>query len=150
VVIGVGGTVFQLVVNTTVQESVEKATIEVTAIKVLDTEGSVLSLRLTGVGTDDNILSSLIDGYTIDILLPGISALDIMSISLVITNASSNTLSLNISINIDNPSATDVLVSDLIFETSYGGYVLGNITIPSLTVFSGNHTYDLDVTSNTL
>lgn len=107
--------------------------------------GDSVTLRLQGSPGGDSILDTMMENLILEFDLPAASPMDIAVISIELVHAETEQLTLNVSVQITNPTPSTVDVSELIFETSFDSQTLGNITLSTLSVTSGRNTYNVTV-----
>ena len=107
-------------------------------------EGNNISLHLEGISFG-NVIGSIVGTLAFDLEMAGVTPLDIAVISLILMNASDTSLVLNVTVEISNPTQSNVTVENLNFSLYYQGEFLGNLSLPTLNVQRGIHPYNLIV-----
>lgn len=107
--------------------------------------GDDLTLVVEGIDTQDNWLGSLLSSISTEVVLKGVEPVDIAIMSVELLNTTSNTLSLNVTVRINNPTPNAVSVTSLNFTIDYEGSFLGNVTLPAFTAQPGEQIYIIEV-----
>ena len=101
---------------------------------------------LVSISDKTTIIGSLISSVKFNVTMHGVSPLDIVIISMQITNVTSTNVTVAVEVSITNPTSSTVSVGNITFITEYDNNFLGNITLNPMTVEPGTHTYNLNVT----
>ncbi|MHA1213943.1 MAG: DUF3712 domain-containing protein [Candidatus Hodarchaeales archaeon] len=105
--------------------------------------GSNITIQVKGKSSQGNLINDLISSLIIEFDLPGIAPADIAIISLVLTNASSNAVDLNVTILIKNPTSSALDLDNVTFDLFYESQFLGNLTLTNLTIQPGSSEYEV-------
>ncbi|MHA1819888.1 MAG: DUF3712 domain-containing protein [Promethearchaeota archaeon] len=91
--------------------------------------GSVITLYTEGISNGTDIISEVINGYKQNITLPSSPdfTYDLQTLKLV--NSTNSSLTFNSTIEITNPNPLNVTLQSLLFNVSYQGSWIGNITL---------------------
>ncbi|MHA1270890.1 MAG: DUF3712 domain-containing protein [Candidatus Helarchaeota archaeon] len=100
-----------------------------------------ITLNIKGKTSENNVLSLYISRLDLNVLMPGLDAFDCIILAINLTDCSNNSFSMNVLLEIYNPTSGPVSIYNITFNTTYNGEQLGLVSFPDLTVNSGTETY---------
>jgi LEA14-like dessication related protein len=106
--------------------------------------GVDVELQLKGKAAG-SVLDSFFLGLDFNVTLPGLDALDVAVIAVEFVGSTETTVTMNVDVQIYNPTSGAVMVSGLNFSVTYYGYALGIAEFPDINVLSGTHVYNVAV-----
>ena len=104
-----------------------------------------VELNFKGKTSDSNILASYFSELDLNVIIPGLETFDCVILSIELKNSSDNSFTLDVELEIYNPTSGPVDISNVTFNTYYCNELLGLVNFSDLTVESGRKTYLLTV-----
>ena len=109
--------------------------------------GSTIVLRVKGMAQSGNIIADVVNNYEQDIILPSAPEFHYAMENLELVNTTKNTLTMNSTLIITNPTPLNVSLDKAILNVSYSGSWIGNITVEDpVKLTPGNNTINVQIT----